>query len=1607
MKKIILNLLILAVAGFSNLYGQCVNEKGYYDFPFTENGITVSYSLTGDFMTYNSEYSACGITEKAGSIWTGANGPATFQTNFSIPMNDISYNLAGTNTTEAFTVTVSNGTPSISFVAGDCPLAWSISGNVLACIDDSKAEGNAGGRIKIHSTSPYTWIKFSHNGGAGGTIFTMCFDAAFESVMPTVSTSSVTSITSSAASSGGNVTEDGGSPVIGRGVCWSTSALPTISDNKTSDGTGLGSYSSSITGLSAGVTYYLRAYATNTIGTGYGSQVSFTTTTTSVPIISTTSISSITTTGASSGGNITNDGNSAVTSRGTCWSTSPNPTTLNSVTSDGSGTGIFTSALASLTPGTLYYVRAYAINSIGTGYGNQVVFGTIPADPTSASATPSTIYVGSSTQISVTGAQGTVEWCSGSCGGTLAGSGSPLTVSPTVTTTYYARNHANSVYSAGCASVTVTVNKYDQTITFDPIPGKTYGNADFNPASASSELAISYSSSNPAVATIVAGKLHINGVGSTDITASQPGNTSYNPATPVIQSLSVSKASLTVTANNKTKVYGAPDPSLDYTITGTLYNGDLNSVVTGVTMSTATGAAATFGAHTITVSGGVADNYDITLINGTLLVSKAPALTVAANNKSKVYGDADPELDYTLSGTLYYTDDYSVISGVSLGTATGISASYGTHAITVTGGSADNYNVSRVNGTLTVSKASLTVTANDKSKVYGAADPVLDFIPSGTLHYSDTYAVISDVNLSTQTGASATFGTHDIIVTGGSADNYDISLVNGTLTVSKAGALTVTANDKSKVYGAPDPVLDYTASGILYYSDNYSVITGVRLSTATGASATFGTHIITAEGGSADNYEINLADGTLSVTKAAPLTVTANDKSKVYGEEDPALDYTPSGTLYYSDDYSVISGVTLNSATGASASYGTHAITAEGGSADNYDVNLVNGTLTVSKASLIVTANDKSKVYGAADPVLDYTPSGTLYYSDDYSVISGVSLNTATGASASYGTHTITASGGSASNYNISLADGTLSVSKAALTVTANDKSKVYGSADPILDYTPSGTLYYSDDYSVISGVSLSTAIGASASFGTHEITIEGSTAGNYDVTNINGTLTVSKAAALTISANDKSKVYGEDDPVLDFTPSGTLYYSDDYSVISGVSLSTETGASASFGEHTIVASGGSALNYNVNEINGTLSVSKAAALTVTANDKSKIYGDADPVLDFTPSGTLYYADDYSVISGVSLGTATGASASFGTHTITASGGEAGNYEVNSVNGTLTVNKAVLTARADNKSRIYGATNPLLTISYDGFKYSDSIDSLLTLPLASTTATAATGAGSFSISLTQGSDNNYEIENTDGVLTIEKAQLNVTADNKSRIYGNYNPDLTLTYSGFVNGDLIDSVDIKPAAFTTADLNSDAGQYPINAEGGSDNNYSFEYTGGTLEILKADQVITFENIPAGLRTKQQHELSAVSSSGLPVRFESSNNSIAEISDNKMSVIKEGTVIITASQEGNNNWNPATNLSQTIATLPTFDNIRSLFTPNNDGMNDYWYIPDIEQYGIISVQIYNRFGKLLYKSSAYKNDWDGTYNGTPLPEASYYYIINSSEKGMIKGVVNIVR
>lgn len=195
--------------------------------------------------------------------------------------------------------------------------------------------------------------------------------------LPVISTSVVSEITEINAKSGGTISSDGGESVIARGVCWSTEPNPTILQNKTEDGSGGGTFISLLTGLEGNTTYFVRAYASNRNGTSYGMAMSFTTVKSGLPTLKTADAVEITEYSAESGGEITDDGGSDITSRGLCWDTVPSPTVLGNHTIDGNGTGSFTTHLSGLHPYTKYYLRAYASNSSGTGYGNEVSFTTL------------------------------------------------------------------------------------------------------------------------------------------------------------------------------------------------------------------------------------------------------------------------------------------------------------------------------------------------------------------------------------------------------------------------------------------------------------------------------------------------------------------------------------------------------------------------------------------------------------------------------------------------------------------------------------------------------------------------------------------------------------------------------------------------------------------------------------------------------------------------------------------------------------------------------------------------------------------------------------------------------------------------------------------------------------------------------------------------------------------------------------------------------------------------------------------------------------------------------------------------------------------------------
>lgn len=196
-----------------------------------------------------------------------------------------------------------------------------------------------------------------------------------QDVLATVSTSAATNITSTTAKTGGNISNTGGTSLTKAGVVYAIHANPTVADSIVSNGGGSGGFGVTLTGLNANTVYYVRAFAINGTGTAYGNQVTFTTSA-GLATVTTTPVGAISASAATapSGGTIVNTGGAAITASGVCWSTKPHPTVANNETNDQVTNNSFTSTLSLLAANTVYYYRAYATNSYGTAYGNELSF---------------------------------------------------------------------------------------------------------------------------------------------------------------------------------------------------------------------------------------------------------------------------------------------------------------------------------------------------------------------------------------------------------------------------------------------------------------------------------------------------------------------------------------------------------------------------------------------------------------------------------------------------------------------------------------------------------------------------------------------------------------------------------------------------------------------------------------------------------------------------------------------------------------------------------------------------------------------------------------------------------------------------------------------------------------------------------------------------------------------------------------------------------------------------------------------------------------------------------------------------------------------------------
>ena len=578
------------------------------------------------------------------------------------------------------------------------------------------------------------------------------------------------------------------------------------------------------------------------------------------------------------------------------------------------------------------------------------------------------------------------------------------------------------------------------------------------------------------------------------------------------------------------------------------------------------------------------------------------------------------------------------------------------------------------------------------------------------------------------------------------------------------------------------------------------------------------------------------------IAKTSPLTTTPSGKSSLTytGSAQALLNAGTAATgctLQYSSD-----GTNWSSSIPTGTNAGNYTVYYKAtGDSKHLNVDKTSISVTIAKAALTVTANDESVTYGDATPSYSVAYSGWKG-SDSESVLGGtLAFACSYAAGSAVGEYAITPSGLTANNYNITFTAGKLTVGKAALSVTANNESITYGDAAPSYSVAYSGWKG-SDSESVLGGtLAFACSYAAGSAVGEYTITPSGLTAGNYNITFNAGKLTVGKAA-LSVTANDESIAYGDAAPAYSVAYSGWKG-SDSESVLSGaLAFACDYTAGKGVGEYTITPSGLTAGNYEITFNAGKLTVGKAA-LSITANDESITYGDDAPTYSVAYSGWKG-SDSESVLSGeLALACEYAAGNGVGEYAITPSGVEADNYEITFNAGKLTVGKAALSVTANDESITYGDDAPTYSVAYSGWKGSDD-ESVLGGELAlACTYTVGSGVGEYAITPSGLTADNYEITFNAGKLTVGKAALSITADDKNIFYGEDAPTYTATIEGWKAEDDQSVLDGTLAFACDYVTGNSVGTYAITPSGVTADNYDITFNAGTLHVNKPAAVVT--------------------------------------------------------------------------------------------------------------------------------------------------------------------
>lgn len=478
-------------------------------------------------------------------------------------------------------------------------------------------------------------------------------------------------------------------------------------------------------------------------------------------------------------------------------------------------------------------------------------------------------------------------------------------------------------------------------------------------------------------------------------------------------------------------------------------------------------------------------------------VTKIPLIAHVANT-TKVYGDANPEFNITYSGFRDGDSEVGFSVPASISTIVDNSSKVGKYEIVASGVVSDKYEISYIPGTLTVTKAPLSISAGNYTKKQGDAMPVFKASYAGFKNGEDESVLAKQPVFFCEANEASAPADYAVTISGADAENYAISYEQGRLTVVEADAVVVRAKSYSRQYGDENPVFEFETEGAAL-DGTPEIVCSAAINTPVG------TYTIEVKQGSVKNYNVHFENGTLTVTKV-PLTIFAGNYTKKQGDAMPVFKASYVGFKNGEDESVLRKQPAFSCEANETSAPADYAVTVSDAEAENYDISYEQGRLTVTDAdAVVVRAKSYSRVYGDANPVFEFETEGTVLDGTPEIICSA-------DKSSQVGSYTIEVRQGSIKNYNVHFENGSLTINKASLTISAGNYTKKQGDAMPEFKANYTGFKNGEDESVLTKRPTFETTATVESAPGEYPITVSGVEADNYEVKSyIAGTLTVLK----------------------------------------------------------------------------------------------------------------------------------------------------------------------------------------------------------------------------------------------------------------------------------------------------------------------------------------------------------------------------------------------------------------------------------------------------------------------------------------------------------------